>query len=126
MEKERINVPYTIARTDTKLTDTINLRKNDDQNEITLGFVRPYTFRVDLENTVPYILRKLTPQIIVSVLLVALTVLSFVLLLRNLIQQRKLTQLKNDFISTLDSRRLDFSPVPLGAADSNGIGEIAG
>jgi two-component system phosphate regulon sensor histidine kinase PhoR len=100
MTKERINVPYTISRTNNKF-DTISLQRNDDQNEITLGFVRPYTFRLDLENTVPYILRKLTPQILVSVLLVALTVLSFVLLLRNLIQQRKLTQIKNDFISNI-------------------------
>jgi hypothetical protein len=34
--------------------------------------------------------------------------------------------IENDFISTLDSRILDFSPMPLGAAESNGIGEIAG
>ena len=27
------------------------------------------------------------------------------------------------FISTLDSRILDFSPMPLGAAESNGIGK---
>src|SRR5690606_3483798 len=40
-------------------------------------------------------------QITVSLLLVGLTVLSFVLLLRNLIQQRKLTRLKNDFISNI-------------------------
>lgn len=37
----------------------------------------------------------------VSLLLVGVTVLSFTLLLRNLIQQRKLTQIKNDFISNI-------------------------
>lgn len=100
MAKERINVPYTISRTETN-PGTLNLKRNDEKNEVTLGLVRPYTFRLDLENTVPYILRKLSPQILVSVLLIALTVLSFVLLLRNLIQQRKLTQLKNDFISNI-------------------------
>jgi two-component system phosphate regulon sensor histidine kinase PhoR len=43
----------------------------------------------------------MSSQIIVSLLLVGLTIFSFMLLLRNLIQQRKLTQLKNDFISNI-------------------------
>jgi two-component system phosphate regulon sensor histidine kinase PhoR len=40
-------------------------------------------------------------QILVSLLLVGLTVFSFTLLLRYLVQQRKLTQIKNDFISNI-------------------------
>jgi two-component system phosphate regulon sensor histidine kinase PhoR len=40
-------------------------------------------------------------QILVSLLLVGLTIFSFALLLRTLVQQRKLTQIKNDFISNI-------------------------
>jgi two-component system phosphate regulon sensor histidine kinase PhoR len=43
----------------------------------------------------------MSPIIFVSVLLVALTVLSFILLFRSLVRQNKLTQLKNDFISNI-------------------------
>jgi two-component system phosphate regulon sensor histidine kinase PhoR len=47
------------------------------------------------------VLHKMWPQFLFSVLLVGLTALSFVLLLRSLIQQRKLTKIKNDFISNI-------------------------
>jgi len=73
----------------------------EERNEITLGFKKPVTFRVDLEDTTWYAIRKMSSQILVSFLLVGLTVFSFVLLLRNLMQQRRLTQLKNDFISNI-------------------------
>ena len=70
-------------------------------NEITVGFSKPSVFKLELMDTSSYILKNLSSQILVSFLLVGVTILSFVLLLRNLIQQRKLTQLKNDFISNI-------------------------
>jgi len=72
-----------------------------EANEVTIGFMKPVTFRVNIQNTTGYIFRKMSPMILVSVLLVGLTVLSFVLLYRNLIRQKRLTQLKNDFISNI-------------------------
>lgn len=71
------------------------------RNEITLGFTNPVTFRLNLGDTTWYIIQKMNSQILVSFLLVGLTIFSFILLLRNLIQQRRLTQLKNDFISNI-------------------------
>lgn len=71
------------------------------RNEITLGFTNPVTFKVDPEDSTWFTLKKMSSQILVSFLLIGITVLSFILLLRNLIQQRKLTQLKNDFISNI-------------------------
>jgi two-component system phosphate regulon sensor histidine kinase PhoR len=72
-----------------------------NENEITLGFTKPVTFRLDLEDSTWYTIKKMSSQVLVSFLLVGLTIFSFILLLRNLIQQRKLTQLKNDFISNI-------------------------
>jgi two-component system phosphate regulon sensor histidine kinase PhoR len=46
-------------------------------------------------------LKKLALPILVSVFLVGITVFSFVLLLRNLMQQRRLAQLKNEFVSNI-------------------------
>ena len=68
---------------------------------MTVGFYRPITFKLNLEDTTAYILKRLGLPILVSFLLVGLTILSFVLLLRNLIQQRKLTRIKNEFISNI-------------------------
>ena len=73
----------------------------ENDNEVTIGFNHPVTYRVDVSNTTRFVLGKMWPQIVVSLLLVGVTVLSFTLLLRNLVQQRKLTQIKNDFISNI-------------------------
>jgi two-component system phosphate regulon sensor histidine kinase PhoR len=75
--------------------------EDDAPNEITFGFNNPVTFHLDLEDTTWFVLRKMSSQVLVSFLLVGLTIFSFVILLRNLIAQRKLTQLKNDFISNI-------------------------
>lgn len=73
----------------------------EEENEVTIGFTKPVTFRLNVQNTTGFILRKMSPIILLSVLLVGLTVLSFVLLFRNLIRQNRLAKLKNDFISNI-------------------------
>jgi two-component system, OmpR family, phosphate regulon sensor histidine kinase PhoR len=70
-------------------------------NEITIGFNHPVTYRLEVENKNAFVLQKMWSQLLVSLLLVGLTIFSFALLLRSLIQQRKLTQIKNDFISNI-------------------------
>ena len=73
----------------------------DRDNEMTIGFNHPVTFRMSISNINPIVLQKMWPQFLFSLLLVGLTALSFLLLLRSLIQQRKLTKIKNDFISNI-------------------------
>ncbi len=104
MQKEKMVVPFMIARRPGEREhDDISTRRSQLQgdNEILVGYLYPFVYKIELQNTFGYILKKLYPQIIVSFLLVGLTILSFLLLLRNLVQQRKLTQLKNDFISNI-------------------------
>lgn len=103
LAKENIAIPFTIWRNDT--VDEADLAPPEDDlasdNTVTVGFSKPYTLALELENTIPWVLKKLTPQILVSLLLVGLTIFSFVLMYRNLRRQRRLTHLKNDFISNI-------------------------
>jgi two-component system phosphate regulon sensor histidine kinase PhoR len=104
MSNEKIDVDYSISKRAEKPREDFPFKRSltlENSNEVTIGFQKPFVFKLELGNGTSYLFRKLTPQILVSVLLVGLTVMSFVILLRNLIQQRKLTQLKNDFISNI-------------------------
>ncbi|MDF2190932.1 HAMP domain-containing sensor histidine kinase [Paraflavitalea sp. CAU 1676] len=102
LEKEGLDIPFYILREQHEPTDELIIP--DDiakDNKVTIGFSKPYTLALELENTIPWVLKKLTSQILVSALLVGLTIFSFVLMYRNMIKQRRLTRLKNDFISNI-------------------------
>lgn len=101
LAREDIDLPFLITKFHGKRREDFALPDLERGNEVTLGVIRPVTFAVYIENATGYIFRKMFPIILVSFLLVALTVLSFILLYRNLLRQRKLTQLKNDFISNI-------------------------
>ncbi len=101
LANEKIHLPFTITKFQGAVKDEFLPPDLEGANEVSIGLLKPVTFRVDVGNTTGYILRKLSPIILVSILLVALTVLSFVLLFRNLMRQRRLTALKNDFISNI-------------------------
>lgn len=101
LKQERLSLPFNISSRKAVLKDGLLPPPFDRQNEITIGFNRPVTYRLEVGNINAFVLQKMWSQILVSVLLVGLTVFSFTLLLRSLVQQRKLTQLKNDFISNI-------------------------
>jgi two-component system phosphate regulon sensor histidine kinase PhoR len=102
LQREHINLRFTITKHKAaQLEAGLPVLDEDARNEITVGFSRPVTFRLNVQDTTWFTIQKMSSQILVSLLLVALTIFSFVILLRNLMQQRKLTQLKNDFISNI-------------------------
>ncbi|HEX6428926.1 MAG TPA: HAMP domain-containing sensor histidine kinase [Niastella sp.] len=101
LKEEKISIPYTITSHKAVLSDELRPPLFENDNEITIGFNKPVTYRVAISNTTAFVLQKMWSQILVSLLLVGLTVFSFTLLLRYLVQQRKLTQIKNDFISNI-------------------------
>ena len=70
-------------------------------HEVTVGFANPVVFKMIPGNSVAYLLKKMISPILFSFFLIGLTVLTFTLLYRNLVQQRRLTVLKNDFISNI-------------------------
>ncbi|OQP55017.1 hypothetical protein A4D02_01470 [Niastella koreensis] len=103
LKKEKILVSFSI--TSKKILPAkdslLALPTFDRDNEMTVGFNHPVTYRMSIANTNPVVLQKMWPQFLFSLMLVGLTALSFFLLLRSLIQQRKLTKIKNDFISNI-------------------------
>jgi two-component system phosphate regulon sensor histidine kinase PhoR len=101
LKEERISIPYSITSHKALLSDELRPPLFENDNEITIGFNKPVTYRVAISNTTTFVLQKMWSQILVSLLLVGLTVFSFTLLLRYLVQQRKLTQIKNDFNSNI-------------------------
>ncbi|HTF31384.1 MAG TPA: HAMP domain-containing sensor histidine kinase [Flavitalea sp.] len=101
LQKENIDILFDITK-DSLISKKNYSRENQGpNNEVLIGFKNPVRFSLNLLNANSYLLKKMKAQIIVSFLLVALTITSFVVLFRNLIRQRKLTELKNDFISNI-------------------------
>jgi two-component system phosphate regulon sensor histidine kinase PhoR len=74
-------------------------RKEMFQENIIHSPVGDYELRFSGSNY--FILKRITPQILFSVFLTLLTAGSFIILYRNLILQKKLMTLKNDFISNV-------------------------
>lgn len=105
LKEEKLSIPYSISSFKAKavFNDTIYPPPPpfEMENEITIGFNHPITYRLEISNTTAFVLRKMWSQLLVSLVLVGLTVFSFTLLLRSLVQQRKLTRIKNDFISNI-------------------------
>jgi two-component system phosphate regulon sensor histidine kinase PhoR len=65
------------------------------------GLIHPFWYQAGFEDPTTFLLKKISLQILFSVFLVAFTSVAFLFLYRNLIAQRKLTEMKNDFISNI-------------------------
>ncbi|MBK6936192.1 MAG: HAMP domain-containing histidine kinase [Chitinophagaceae bacterium] len=99
LQKEKINIPFTIDKNDS--TSAADAAEEAVFHEVTTGLVHPVTYRLNTGNTVPYLIKRITQPILFSVFLLGITILSFVLLYRNLQKQRRLAELKNEFISNI-------------------------
>jgi two-component system phosphate regulon sensor histidine kinase PhoR len=95
LQEQNITVPFSVSRVPTVEKDEPVF------NQVILGFARPITYRLDLGNTTPFLLKRISVPILFSVFLVAFTFLSFWVLYRNLLHQRRLANIKNEFISNI-------------------------
>ena len=95
LKEDKMNLAFSVSRLDSAEANSTA------PNEVTIGFAKPASFRLMLENKVSYLLKKLTLPILFSLFLVGITVVSFVLLYRNVVRQRRLAELKNEFISNI-------------------------
>jgi len=99
---EGMNVPIKISRQEGRtLRERMPPEDPRASNKVTIGFARPVTYELMLGNSFGYLIKKLASPILFSLFLVGVTVLSFVLLYRNLWRQRRLTEIKNEFISNI-------------------------
>ncbi|MBO9728709.1 MAG: GHKL domain-containing protein [Chitinophaga sp.] len=104
LAKEKIDADFTIQEmkaVDTAGANAIPFPDDLEGNIVTIGFTQPLSYQVLFENNTWYLLKRISQPIGVSVLLLGITIFSFLLLYRNLKQQQKLAQLKNDFISNM-------------------------
>lgn len=103
LQKANITVPYVLQRIAGKETD---LEKPIRADELKTGFLfvglsNAYAYQAIFSSPLPYILGKLRLPITVGVLLLAFTTASLVFLYRNLMQQRQIAAIKNEFISNM-------------------------
>lgn len=98
--REGIGTPFNITVTPLEKNKDILYHDTVD-DQVILGFSNPRSYKLLLGNTFWLTARRLGPQVLFSLVLVGVTILSFLLLYRNLRQQQKLTILKNDFISNI-------------------------
>lgn len=101
--KAGITVPYQLQQVEGKEADVM---KAIPQRELKTGFVfiglsNAFAYRASFSNPFGYIIGKLRLPIGMSVLLLAFTALSLLFLYRNLVQQRQITAIKNEFISNM-------------------------
>jgi len=102
LKKDGIAVSYSISRNDSlKRSERMRPDARGPSNKITIGFAHPVTYEMNISNSFSYLLKKLTAPILFSLFLVGVTIFSFVLLYRNLMRQRRLTEIKNEFISNI-------------------------
>ncbi|MES2005089.1 MAG: HAMP domain-containing sensor histidine kinase [Bacteroidota bacterium] len=80
--------------------DTINDNRFTTSPAI-VGFIQPYWYQAGFENPTAFLLKRISLQILFSLFLIAFTSVTFIFLYRNLVAQRKLTEMKNDFISNI-------------------------
>ena len=95
LAEQKIDVPFTVNRVEASVTD------KPAYNEVTLGYRHPITYKLTLGDTFSYLLKRISSAILFSVFLVGFTLLSFTLLYRNLLRQRRLADIKNEFISNI-------------------------
>lgn len=95
LAEQKLDVPFRVSRVETRDSGRPSF------NEVTLGFSHPITYRLNLGRTFPLLLKRISSAVLFSVFLVGFTVLSFLLLYRNLLRQRKLADIKNEFISNI-------------------------
>ncbi len=69
--------------------------------KIPVGFLSPVFYQAVFEDSSLYVLKKISMQLALSLLLIGLTTLSFIFIYRSLLAQKRLTAIKNDFINNI-------------------------
>lgn len=102
-QKPKIDVPFSIKviPLDTFVRAIPRFPDDLEDNTVTVGFSNPVSYMLSFENNTWYLLKQISQPILFSVCLLGITMLSFLLLYRNMHQQQKLSQLKNDFINNI-------------------------
>jgi two-component system, OmpR family, phosphate regulon sensor histidine kinase PhoR len=110
--KEGIHVPFRIIKTDPVMlasdsgANSFTIKLNETGNafstrRIPVGLLKPVFYRAEFDNPGMHLLKKMGMQLFLSLLLIGFTILSFVFIYRSLLAQKKLTDIKNEFIGNI-------------------------
>ncbi|MEQ1623890.1 MAG: HAMP domain-containing sensor histidine kinase [Sediminibacterium sp.] len=95
-----INAAFSIKRDSLFRPDSI-AGMHFSTSKVPVGFLSKNAYQASFEAPTSFLMRKIAPQILLSLLLVAFISISFLFLYKNLLAQRRLTLMKNDFISNI-------------------------
>ncbi|HVZ96146.1 MAG TPA: HAMP domain-containing sensor histidine kinase [Chitinophagaceae bacterium] len=95
LEQQNISVPFSIV----KLPKVV--QGDEAMSFATVGIAHPVTYQLQLGNTFPFLMKKIAWPVLFSVFLVGITVISFLILYKNLLRQQRLAVIKNEFISNI-------------------------
>jgi two-component system phosphate regulon sensor histidine kinase PhoR len=101
--KNHITIPFRVERMQRKPGE-IDQPPPSDQlqtNYVFVGLSKTYAYQASFDSPSRFILSRMLWPIAAGVFLLVFTALTFVVLYRNLQQQRRLSQYKNDFISNM-------------------------
>jgi two-component system phosphate regulon sensor histidine kinase PhoR len=107
---EGITVGFHIIKTVPTLFDTTAKKFNIKIDEpvgtystkrVSVGLLSPVFYHAEFNDPSLYVLKKMGMQLLLSVLLIALTTLSFIFIYKSLLAQKKLTEIKNEFIGNI-------------------------
>lgn len=105
LNEQGFEVPFKVMRTtNARLVRTMQsepIGPPPPRPDVTIGFMHPVTYTLELGNTFPYLMKQISAQLLFAVFLLTVTILSFLMLYRNLVAQKKLAGIKNDFISNI-------------------------
>jgi len=103
LKKNGINIPFIILLDTTKRgpQEHVPDQKEFKTNFTFVGLSKIFAYQAVFDKPFGYIVKRISLPILASILLVAFTIVSFVFLYRNLLAQRRLTEMKNEFISNI-------------------------
>jgi two-component system phosphate regulon sensor histidine kinase PhoR len=101
--KNGITLPFTVKSFSGKENELRNTIKPDElkTNFTFVGLSQVHAYQAEFANPFAYLVNSIKFQVLFSLLLIAITLLSFIFLYRNLVNQRRLAVMKNEFISNI-------------------------
>jgi two-component system phosphate regulon sensor histidine kinase PhoR len=96
LKKQQLDIPFTVIR-----KEKPEEAESPKFSTVTIGLAHPVSYTLQTGNTFPYLIRRIAQPILFSILLLGITIAAFLVLYKNLRKQRRLAELKNEFISNI-------------------------